>query len=79
MSLVLKEINQFITSTTGVVTILSDDTPASLEIDGSDVDGIRDDYEFAPGSVIIAPAADYIAFEEGVFTQKYNTAPVEGD
>ena len=78
MSLILKEINQAITAKTGVVTILSDTTPESLEIDGGDVEGIRDDYEFAPGSVIITPDADYIAFEEGVFTQKYNTAPTEG-
>lgn len=48
--------------------ILSDDTPASLTIDGSDVDGLGDDDVLAPGSKIITPSEEYVAFEEGVFT-----------
>ena len=64
--------------------ILSDQTPASLKINGSDVDGLADDMKLAAGSMIIAPDADYIAFEEPdsdgdtTFAQKYNTAPAEG-
>lgn len=64
--------------------ILSDQTPASLKINGSDVDGLADDIKLAAGSMIIAPDADYIADEEPdsdgdtTFTQKYNTAPAEG-
>ena len=50
--------------------ILASDTPASLTIDGSDVDGLDDADILAPGSIIIAPSKNYIAFEEGVFTEK---------
>lgn len=50
--------------------ILADETPASLTIDGSDVDGLSDDDILAPGSIIISPSKNYIAFEEGVFTEK---------
>ncbi len=48
--------------------ILSDDTPSSLTIDGSDVDGLGDDDVLAPGSKIITPSEEYVAFEEGTFT-----------
>lgn len=57
-----------ITATYGKAVILSDDTPASLEIDGSDVDDMPADYKFAPGSEIITPTGNYVAFEDGVFT-----------
>ena len=51
--------------------ILADDTPASLTIDGSDVEGVNDDSIFAAGSVIIAPAANYVCCEDGeAFIQK---------
>ena len=50
--------------------LLADEAPASLEIDGADVEGLNDEYTIAAGSVLITPSANYIAFEDGVFTQK---------
>ena len=50
--------------------LLADEAPASLEIDASDVDGLNDEYTIATGSVLITPSANYIAFEDGVFTEK---------
>lgn len=50
--------------------ILSVDTPASLTIDGSDVDGLSDNDILAAGSIIITPSKNYIAFEDGTFTEK---------
>lgn len=50
--------------------ILADETPASLTIDGSDVDGLSDDDVLAVGSVLITPTTNYIAFADGVFTVK---------
>ena len=50
--------------------LLSDDTPSSLDVSGADVPGLNDDDVIAAGSVIIAPSANYIAFEDGTFTQK---------
>lgn len=52
------------------VVLLSSETPASLEITGADVEGLNDDDVIAAGSVLITPGANYIAFEDGVFTQK---------
>lgn len=52
------------------VVIVSDETPASLTIDGSDVDGLSDADVIAVGSVLITPDKNYIAFEDGVFTEK---------
>lgn len=52
------------------VLLLSDETPESLEITGADVDLLNDDDVIAIGSVLITPEANYIAFEDGVFTQK---------
>jgi len=52
------------------VVLLSSETPASLEITGADVEGLNDDDVIAAGSVLITPSANYIAFEDGVFTQK---------
>ena len=75
MAIIAKETTEFISHTKGRVVLLSSETPASLTIDGSDVDGVPDDYVFAAGSELITPDADYIAFEDGVFTQKYNVAP----
>ena len=75
VAIIVKETTAFISHTKGRVILLSSETPASLTIDGSDVDGVQDDYVFAAGSELITPDADYIAFEDGVFTQKYNAAP----
>lgn len=52
------------------VVLLSSETPASLEITGADVEGLNDDDVIAAGSVLITPSKNYIAFEDGVFTQK---------
>lgn len=49
---------------------LSIDTPASLEISGGDVEGLSEGEVISIGSVLITPTANYIAFEDGVFTQK---------
>lgn len=50
--------------------ILSEDEPDSLEITGADVDGLGDKDIIAAGSVLVTASANYIAFEDGVFTQK---------
>ena len=50
--------------------ILSEDEPESLEITGADVDGLGDKDIIAAGSVLVTASANYIAFEDGVFTQK---------
>ena len=50
--------------------LLSDDTPGSLSVTGADVPGLNADDVIAAGSVIIAPSANYIAFEDGTFTAK---------
>ena len=52
------------------VVLLSSEIPESLEITGADVEGLNDDDIIAAGSVLITPEANYIAFEDGVFTQK---------
>ena len=54
----------------GRVTVLADEAPASLNITGADVDGLPDDYVLAAGSVLVTPSKNYIAFEDGVFTEK---------
>lgn len=50
--------------------ILSEEEPNSLEITGADVDGLGDKDIIAAGSVLVTASANYIAFEDGVFTQK---------
>ena len=57
------------TKTTRCV-LLSSTTPSSLEISGADVSGLSEGDVIAAGSVLITPDANYIAFEDGVFTQK---------
>lgn len=52
------------------VVLLADDTPSSLEMTGADVPGLNDDDVIAAGSVLIAPSKNYIAFEDGTFTEK---------
>lgn len=59
-----------ITATRGKAVILSDSTPASLNITGADVDGLANDFVLAQGSILITPGANYIAFEDGVFSEK---------
>lgn len=54
----------------GIVLTVSSTTPASLTISGADVDGLPSDYVLAAGSVIVTPEKNYIAFEDGVFTEK---------
>lgn len=50
--------------------LLSGTTPASLSLTGADVVGMNEDDVIAAGSVLITPSANYIAFEDGTFTQK---------
>ena len=66
----LRQINQFQKPNKGIVTILSAEAPASLEITGADVDGLPDGYTLAAGSKLITAASDYIAFTDGTFTEK---------
>lgn len=53
-----------------IVLIVGSEEPASLNITGADVDGLPDDCIIAAGSVLVTPTANYIAFEDGVFTEK---------
>ena len=68
--MILLSIDRVMTAKKGVVTLLSEDTPESLTINGSDVTGLDDDYVLAAGSVLLTPDTDYIAFDDGVFTAK---------
>lgn len=58
-----------IDETKGIVLIVSPDAPPT-NVTGADVEGLNDDYILAAGSVIVTPGANYIAFEDGVFTAK---------
>ena len=67
----MKAINiEVIDEDKGIVLTVSSTTPASLTISGADVDGLPNDYVLAAGSVIVTPEKNYIAFEDGVFTEK---------
>lgn len=56
--------------------ILTDtDDPVSLNISGADVDNLNDNIGIAAGSLLITPSSNYIAFEDGVFTQKGEESP----
>ena len=66
----LRQIDKLQASGKGIATILSANAPASLEISGSDVDGLPDGFTLAAGSKLITATADYIAFTDGVFTLK---------
>lgn len=57
-------------SITKRVVLLADETPSSLSMTGADVPGLNAADVIAAGSVLIAPAANYIAFEDGEFTLK---------
>ena len=61
---------EFVDIKKGRVTVLADEAPASLNITGADVDGLPDDYVLAAGSVLVTPSTNYIAFEDGTFTEK---------
>lgn len=50
--------------------IVAEMTPASLSISGADVEELGPEYVIAAGSVLITPGANYIAFADGVFTEK---------
>ena len=52
------------------VVLLSDSAPASPAVTGADVEGMSQGDVIAAGSVLITPGANYIAFTDGVFTQK---------
>ena len=54
----------------GIVLVVSPTEPTSANITGADVDGLPDDFVLAAGSVIVTPSANYIAFEDGIFTAK---------
>lgn len=50
--------------------ILSSTAPSSLNLTGADVDGLGESDIIAAGSLIITPNKNYIAFQDGVFTEK---------
>jgi len=53
------------------VVLLSNTEPGSSGvITGAQVPGLNADDVIAAGSVLITPNANYIAFEDGVFTEK---------
>lgn len=52
------------------VVIVAETAPASLSISGADVAELGPDYVIAAGSLLITPGANYIAFTDGVFTEK---------
>lgn len=53
------------------VVLLSDqDIDTSGTMTGANVPGLKTDDVIAAGSVLITPGANYIAFEDGVFTEK---------
>ena len=54
----------------GIVLVVSPTEPSSLTITGADVEGLKDDYVLAAGSVIVTPNKNYIAFADGTFTEK---------
>ena len=53
-----------------IATIYSSTTPSDLNISGADVENMTDTDICATGSVLITPSENFIAFEDGVFTQK---------
>lgn len=79
MAITVKETTAFISHTRGRAVLLSPETPESLTIDGSDVEGVPDDYVFVAGSELLTPTAAYVAFEDGVFTQMYGPEPAAED
>lgn len=52
------------------VVIMSQSTPASLNLTGADVDGMEDTSVIAAGSVLLTPDKTYLAFVDGTFTER---------
>lgn len=52
------------------LTLVSEEEPTSMSITGADVEGMDDADIVAVGSVLMTAASKYIAFEDGVLTQK---------
>lgn len=52
------------------VVLVYNGTPSSLSITGADVPALNDDDVIAAGSVLFTPSKNYIAFEDGTFTEK---------
>ena len=75
----LRQIDKLQSAGKGIATILSADTPASLEISGDNVDGLPDAFILAAGSKLITATATYIAFIDGVFTLKNGSGGGGGD
>ena len=50
--------------------LVSDEEPENLELSGVDVEEMNNSDILAVGSVLVTPSKDYIAMEDGVFTQK---------
>lgn len=63
------QIDKVIDHEKGVCVLLADEEPASLELTGADTESLPDTYVFAVGSLLVTPTANYMAFEEGVFTK----------
>lgn len=53
-----------------LVVLASNNTPASLVIDGSDIRGMQDNATIAAGSIMLAPGKTYVAYEDGVFQER---------
>lgn len=49
--------------------IVHDSELDKYDLTGADVDGMEDDDRIAAGSLIATPTANYIAFQDGIFTQ----------
>lgn len=52
------------------VVLTADTDPDTLNLTGADVENLNDALGLAAGSILITPTANYIAFEDGVFTAK---------
>jgi hypothetical protein len=53
-----------------VVLLVNQDVGDSVEITGANVPGLNSDDVIAAGSTLITPSANYVAFEDGVFSKK---------
>lgn len=65
----LMQIDKVIDVKTGVCVLLAEEEPESLELSGADTESLPDDYVFEIGSLLVTPSANYLAFEQGVFTK----------
>ena len=66
----LDEISTVMDERSGEVRILAESEMFNHRVKGQDVDGLRDGYEIAPGSVIVTPTGDFICteVEDGIAT-----------